>query len=229
MNKKLIYFFLSFLFSLNLWAQKEKDSLFFGIHFKWKTETLDLNKNYISKNDTLQLSVLKFYISGIEINYNDGTFYKEKNSYHLVDIENFKPFTISKFENKTISNIVFNIGVDSTASVSGANGGDLDLQNGMYWAWQSGYINMKIEGKSNSCKTRKNQFQFHIGGYIKPNYARRTININGNFNDKNQIDLVMDLSKLFEEVNLSEINSIMIPGEKAMRLADITTKLFSIE
>lgn len=229
MNKKLIYFFLSFLFSLNLWAQKEKDSLFFKIHFKWKTETLDLNKNYISKSDTLQLNVLKFYISGIEIKYNDGTFYREKNSYHLVDIENFKPFTISKFENKTIENIVFNIGVDSTACVSGANGGDLDLQNGMYWAWQSGYINMKIEGKSNSCKTRKNQFQFHIGGYIEPNYARRTININGNFNDKNQIDLVMDLSKLFEEINLSEINSIMIPGEKAMHLADVTTKIFSIE
>jgi len=227
MNKNIFYFFLSFLFSLNLWAQKEKDSLLFGIQFKWKKETLDLNKNYVSKIDTLQLSVLKFYISGIEINYNDGTFYKEKNSYHLVDIENFKPFRISKFENKTISNIVFNIGVDSTASVSGANGGDLDLQNGMYWAWQSGYINLKIEGKSNSCKTRKNQFQFHVGGYIDPNYALRKININ-NIN-KNKIDLMMDLSKLFEEIHLSETNSIMNPGAKAMQIADLSVKMFSRE
>ena len=27
-------------------AQKEKDSLYFGIKLKWKTENLELNKNY---------------------------------------------------------------------------------------------------------------------------------------------------------------------------------------
>ena len=229
MNKKYFYFLLVLFFSINALAQKENDSLLFGIDFKWNTETLELNKNYISNKDTLQLSLLKFYISAIEINYTDGTFYKEKDSYHLVNFENFKPFTISKNENKPISNLNFNIGIDSIASVSGALSGDLDLQNGMYWAWQSGYINMKIEGKSNSCKTRKNQFQFHIGGYLKPNYALRKININGHFNDENQIDLVMDLSKLFSVIDLSETNSIMIPGEQAMRMADLSVKLFSIE
>lgn len=229
MNKKRIYFLLSFLFCLNLSAQKEKDSLFFGVHFKWKTESLSLNKNYISQNDTLQFSLLKLYISGIEINYTDGSFYKEKNSYHLIDIENLNSFSISKKENKTISNVIFNIGVDSTASVSGALSGALDLQNGMYWAWQSGYINMKIEGKSNSCKTRKNAFHFHIGGYLNPNYALRKVNIKYNNYEKNQINLVMDLSKLFEEIKLSDTNAIMIPGKEAMKIADLSTKLFSVE
>lgn len=229
MSKKAIYYLLNFFFLTNAIAQKENDSLLFGIHFKWKSETLELNKNYISSQDTLQIHLLKFYISGIKINYADGTFYKEKDSYHLINFENFKPFAISKNENKVISNVKFNIGIDSTASVSGALSGDLDIQNGMYWAWQSGYINMKIEGKSSSCKTRKNIFQFHIGGYLKPNYALRKININGNFNEKNQIDLVMDLSKLFSEIDLSETNSIMIPGEKATRMADLSVKLFSIE
>ena len=90
MNKKYIYFLLVLFFSKNALAQKENDSLLFGIIFKWKTETLELNKNYISKQDTLQINLLKFYISGIEVNYADGTFYKEKDSYHLVDFENFK-------------------------------------------------------------------------------------------------------------------------------------------
>ena len=229
MNKRHFYFILSFLFFFKASAQKEKDSLLFNIHFKWKSELLELNKNYVSNKDTLQLSLLKFYISGIEINYADDTVCNEKNSCHLVNIEdvNSMSFGISKNENKTISEVIFNIGVDSIASVSGALSGDLDATKGMYWAWQSGFINIKIEGKSNSCKTRKNTFQFHIGGYLEPNYAMRKININ--CNNKNQIDLVMDLSKLFEEINLSETNSIMIPGEKAMQFADLTAKIFSAE
>jgi len=214
-------------------AQKEKDSLYFGIKLKWKTENLELNKNYYSKNDTLQFSLLKFYVSGVEINYEDGSIYKEENSYHLIDFEydNSKLFSISKNENKPISKIVFAIGIDSTASNSGALSGDLDLQKGMYWAWQSGYINMKIEGKSSSCKTRKNAFHFHVGGYLEPFYAMQKVEIklNDNSNDKNQISLVMDLAKLFEEIKLSELNSIMIPGTEAMKIAILSTKLFSVE
>jgi len=48
--------------------------------------------------------------------------------------------------------------VDSLANVSGAMSNDLDATKGMYWSWQSGFINLKIEGKSASCKTRKINF-----------------------------------------------------------------------
>lgn len=88
---------------------------------------------------------------------------------------------------------------------------------------------MKIEGKSNSCKTRKNAFQFHIGGYLEPNYCLRKITLDGNFKNKNQINVVMDLEKLFAEIDLKETNTIMIPSEKAMQFADIVTKIFFVE
>jgi hypothetical protein len=106
--------------------------------------------------------VLKFYISEIEINYTDGENYKEKNSYHLIDFEDVKTqkFAILRYKNKPILKVKFNVGVDSTASVSGALSGDLDLQKGMYWAWQSGYINMKIEGKATVVKLEKINFNF---------------------------------------------------------------------
>ena len=84
---------------------------------------------------------------------------------------------------------------------------------------------MKIEGKSSSCKTRKNAFQFHIGGYMKPNYALRTIElkpINSN------LEVNVDVSELFKFIKLSENNSIMIPGEKAMELADKAVGMFSV-
>ena len=94
---------------------------------------------------------------------------------------------------KNIKSISFCIGIDSLASVSGALSGDLDPSNGMYWAWQSGYINMKIEGTSSSCKTRKNSFNFHIGGYLKPYNAIKKIEIPIN---KIQNQIIDDLERL---------------------------------
>ena len=99
----------------------------------------------------------------------------------------------------------------------------------MYWAWQSGFINMKIEGTSNSCVTRKNQFQFHIGGYKKPNYAMRKIKLIANQNTKNEVSVTVDLAKLFNEIDLKQNNSIMIPGKEALKIADLSTKIFSLE
>jgi hypothetical protein len=233
MNKNIFYFLLSFLFYKSTMAQKEKDSLLFGIHFKWKTENLERNKKYVSKKDTLQINLLKFYLSGIEIEYSDKTTFIEKNSYHLIDIENPKSLQIPicKKNGKVISKIKFKIGVDSLSSVSGAMSGDLELQNGMYWAWHSGYINIKIEGKSSSCKTRKNEFQFHIGGYQKPNYALRNVEIpilKAQIpNDDLQLNVAIE--KLFSEISLKETNSIMIPGKKAMEIADLLQQIFSIE
>ena len=225
MSKKYFYFLLSFFFLTQANAQKEKDSLVFGIHFKWKTENLELRKNYISNHDTLQLTEFKFYISNTEISYADGTYFKEDNSYHLVNIEKVNShyiFLAPKSE-KIISKVVFNLGIDSVFSVSGALSGDLDVQNGMYWAWQSGYINMKIEGISKSCKTRKNQFQFHLGGYLKPYYALRKIIL---YPNQKYIYINVDVSKWFNTINLSEINSVMIPGKQAMQLSDQIVTMF---
>ncbi len=219
---------LSFQFSL---AQINQDSWYLKINLKFKNDLLELNKNYVSENDTLRISVMKFYISEIEIEYKDKTKFVLEKKYHLIDIE--KPeslqIPICKKNNKVISSLNFNIGIDSLASVSGANSGDLDLQNGMYWAWQSGYINMKIEGESTSCKTRKNKFQFHIGGYQKPNYALRRINFNGNFNNNDTINVVVDLAQMFNIIDLKEKNQIMIPGKEAMKLADLSQNMFRLE
>jgi hypothetical protein len=128
---------------------------------------------------------------------------------------------------KEIKKIIFSVGVDSLASVSGALSGDLDPAKGMYWAWQSGYINMKIEGKSASCKTRKNQFQFHLGGYLKPYNALRTIALETK--NTHTINVAVDLANFFSEVSLSQINSVMIQGKRAMQLADTSVKMFTVE
>ena len=216
--------------SFSLFGQNDKDSLFVNINAKWSENPFKLNTSYISKNkDTLKITQLKFYVSDFQILFEDKTTFTDKTS-HLIDFE--KPsstvFPICKNHKKKIASLIFSIGVDSLASVSGVLSGDLDPSNGMYWAWQSGYINMKIEGTSSSCKTRKNAFNFHIGGYLQPYYALRKIQIPIN-KLQNQINLTIDLEKFFSDIDLKETNSIMIPGTKAMELANLSSKMFYIE
>lgn len=220
---------LCFLFLQSIVAQ-EKDSLRLQFLLKFDAASIVLDQKYISKqNDTLQIDAFRFYVTDIAVQYADNATLKTKGS-HLIDlgIPNSQNIPIALYSKKEIKQITFAIGVDSLASVSGALSGDLDPVKGMYWAWQSGYINMKIEGKSSSCKTRKNQFQFHIGGYLKPNNALRMVTLNPSKNE-DTIAVAVNAATFFSEVSLAETNSIMIPGKRAMQLADLGAKMFSIE
>ena len=209
-------------------AQQPKDSTSIAFNLNFNEKPFELHTNYISTNqDTLKIDLLKFYISNIVIHYSDHSKYEQANSYHLIDASNSKSLQIPLCKNtaKPISKITFAIGVDSLKSVSGALDGALDPSNAMYWAWQSGYINMKIEGKSNSCKTRNNQFHFHIGGYLTPFNALRKKEIQL-ITDSGTIVVNIDLGILFSKIQLSKTNSIMIPGIRAMELADLGSTMF---
>ena len=215
-------------------SQSKTDSLTVNFHLEFNKLPLELNKEYVSENkDTLSIETFRCYISNIQIQYKDNSVFTQKDSYHLLDFDNPNSFQIpiTKKSDKLISKITFYIGIDSLANNSGAMTGDLDPIKGMYWTWQSGYINMKIEGKSASCKTRKNEFQFHIGGYLQPYYAMRKVNfnINDNYNDNENVNIGIDLNNFFSNINLSQTNSIMIPGKVAMELANDSVKMFHIE
>ncbi|MBK9489775.1 MAG: hypothetical protein IPO07_14125 [Haliscomenobacter sp.] len=109
------------------------------------------NTWYVStKGDSVQFDNIRFYLSNIQFEMDDNTWIKDTVSAHLIDV--FEPASLhiitQKIDLKRLKTIHFNLGIDSLINVSGALGGDLDPQKGMYWAWQSGYINLKIEGRS---------------------------------------------------------------------------------
>ena len=228
MNSKSLHIFIFILFFQWIYSQEKKDNCLLRFNIKFGNENLIQNKEYISlSKDTLQIETFRFYVSNIKLILVDNSYLLEQNSYHLIDFEdpNSQLISIPKKSKIKIKKIIFSLGIDSISSVSGALSGDLDPSKGMYWAWQSGYINFKIEGKSSSCKTRKNAFQFHVVGYLKPNYAIRTIELEtNNFN----FNINFDLSEFFNHIKLSETNSIMIPGFKAMEIADKVKSSFSI-
>lgn len=176
--------------------------------------------------DSVKVTSFKFYISQLELINDSKSVWKEKASYHLVDAFDEKSLMLSIPSNISFIKIKFQIGIDSLTNVSGAMGGDLDPTKGMYWTWQSGYINFKLEGNSNLCKTRHNEFQFHLGGYQQPFKCLQTIFVQ--VKSKGNVVLNMDVAKFFEHLSLSQLNHIMSPSKEAVELSEKISETFSV-
>jgi hypothetical protein len=188
------------------------------------------SKQYISAlGDTVRIDRFRFYLSSIQLVMENGAIFKEKESYHLIDAEDEKSLQINLRDvpRGKIREIQFGIGVDSTKSVSGVFGGDLDPTNGMYWAWNSGYIHAKLEGSSASCKTHLNAFEFHIGGFSYPNNAIRMVTIPVNQNPE-KIILAADAHCWLKNISLAVTNSVVMPGEESMVIADNYSGMFKL-
>jgi hypothetical protein len=96
----------------------------------------------------------------------------------------------------------------------------------MYWTWQSGYINFKLEGTATNCNARNNKFYWHIGGYLEPFYAIRNVTLDCDSN--RPFDLIIQLDELIQEIDISKIYHIMSPSEKSIKIADVFPKIFKI-
>ncbi|MCF8247052.1 MAG: hypothetical protein K9J37_19015 [Saprospiraceae bacterium] len=178
--------------------------------------------------DSIAIHTLRFYLSNFVFYKNGKEIGREKDSYHLLDMEDESTLSIAINPNTGdgLGAIRFDLGTDSLTNVSGAMGGDLDPANGMYWAWNSGYINFKIEGYYEKCPTRNHQFQFHIGGYLPPFKTVQTIELTGL--NKREIWVDMELSVFFEHIDLAKEHSIMSPSKAAANLAQLLSKTFRI-
>ncbi|MFA7273926.1 MAG: MbnP family protein [Crocinitomicaceae bacterium] len=176
--------------------------------------------------DSIQLFTFKFYISELAFWNNEELVFTDNKKYHLVDFE--QPASLSFLENiptnRSFNSIRFNLGIDSVTNSAGALGEELDPTNGMYWTWQSGYINFKMEGSSEMCPARNHFFQFHLGGYLSPFAAWRTVNMI--VENETSVEIKFDVSEFFKQVNVAQTYQIMRPSEPAMKLSDLASTLF---
>lgn len=180
-----------------------------------------------AENDTLKISTCKCYISGIALLYKGETVWIEKNSFHLVD---FRKTSTSKIildleERIAFDQLCFNFGIDSVTNVSGVLGGDLDPTIGMYWAWQSGYINFKLEGRSH--QVPGSNFVFHLGGYAYPNNSLNRVTLPAKSITGTQV--LMDVEQFLKKVDLKLHRPVMSPGGEAKRLSLLATEMFRIK
>jgi hypothetical protein len=177
----------------------------------------------------LEVNLLKFYITKIELLKNDKVIYREKNSFHLIDFEASDSFylALEKFPKKDFDKIQFKLGIDSATNVSGVMGGDLDPTKGMYWTWQSGYINFKLEGKYSKLKTRDHAFQFHIGGYKNPDYPIQKVILD--ITQSKVININFDVNQLLKSIDLITTHTLMSPSSEAVNFSILASKCFHIQ
>lgn len=177
-----------------------------------------------SLQDSISIAKLRFYFGTYETRSTskntDDTWIK---NYNLIDLADSNSLHLKPALYNT-----FIFGIDSSTQVSGAMSGDLDPTKGMYWTWQSGYINFKLEGTSASCPTRNNQFQFHLGGYQFPNNCTQQINFPlDSIRDASALTLQLD--SFFAHVDLRKTHRIMRTGNQAVALTQLLSKSFYIK
>ncbi len=133
------------------------------------------------KGENFTVSKLEYYISNISLKNSQGEVYvvPQDSCYFLVK-ESDKESQLLKINNVPAGDyteVSFIVGVDSlrnTMDISRRTGA-LDVANGMYWSWNSGYIFFKIEGTSPEVPSEKGgKYRYHIGGF--GGYQSKTIN-----------------------------------------------------
>lgn len=153
-----------------------------SFYFQGKVNGQDLSDTtrYVNSSlDTFTVTKFNYFISNIKLTREDGFIYKEKESYHLIKhMEGKTAFTSRGLPPGTYNKIDFIIGVDSIRNISGAQTGDLDVGNDMYWDWNQGYLFFKLEGHFSSYERPLGQdYGLHIGGGNGPNACIQYCNL----------------------------------------------------
>jgi hypothetical protein len=183
--------------------------------------------NLAATEDSIKIDQLKLYLSNIVFMKADKPVWKAPEQAYLWDFSDVSTnLSFQVPSSLAWESIQFNIGIDSITSVSGVFEGDLDPTQGMYWAWQSGYINIKMQGEYYSREKGSKNFEFHLGGYQYPFNALQKINLAGN--SRQFINIGINLDSFFSSINISTQSNIMSPGKDAILLSESFAKSFYI-
>ncbi|HRO42342.1 MAG TPA: hypothetical protein PL009_05875 [Flavipsychrobacter sp.] len=201
---------------------------------------LDTAKWYLTENgDSLKVNEYKYYVTNFVLHSGSNEF-KEWESYYLVDHNKpaSKTFIIDSIPHGTYDKISFLIGVDEKRNTSGAQTGALDIENNMFWDWNSGYMMAKLDGVSPQALVSSQMVSYHIVGFKMGESTIRkvTLNFPAPLEIKGtvikNIHLKSDLLEWFKNPNVVKIAETAIignAGEAAMSMADNYADMFTID
>lgn len=190
----------------------------------WNKQIFQLGDTLeINQSENIRFDTYRFYLSDLTFYRDSLVVYSDSEKAHLLDLEFDSTLQVSfpELASNSYNIISFRFGIDSTTNVSGAMSGDLDPMHGMYWSWQSGYINCKLEGQIIGTKTT--DFQYHLGGYLPPFEASTKLQLasssSGNIN--------VELNNIFNQLlsDQSGLN-IMSPCSQAVELSNTLAHSF---
>lgn len=221
------------------------------------TKNLVLNgpSNTNASGEDFVVTKFNYFISNIKLLRADGSSYTvpQDSSYFLIK-EDTKESQFVKLKNVPVgdySGVEFMVGVDSlrnTAPVEKRKGA-LDpggsMDDGMYWAWNSGYIFMKLEGTSTKATSANSKFYYHIG--LFGGYNEKTVNntkvVKLSFGtlkatvatgDTPEVHLLVDVLKVFDgpatNVSIAKFSSVMsqLPL-KSQEIANNYSQMFTVD
>ncbi|MDB4835148.1 hypothetical protein OAH12_01030 [Cyclobacteriaceae bacterium] len=182
---------------------------------------LALNQSFIIEGKTYKVTKWQCYFSHFIFLRNDGN--QSITKYTLADLNGSKKVVSGVDSLPEVRKVSFAIGVDSAKTMEGVFEGDLDPAKGMFWTWQSGYINFKLELED----LEGNELIYHIGGFSGNQNSFRTIEYSVPEN-KTISGIQLDLNAVMRYVNTQDIDKIMSPGMKATRFADHYQEMFDL-
>lgn len=205
-------------------------------------------------NEDFTVTKLDYFISNIKLTKADGSVYTvpQDSSYFLIkeSVKESQIITLNNVPHGDYKGIEFMVGVDSlrnTAPVEQRKG-VLDpagsMEDGMYWAWNSGYIFMKLEGTSPVGNPVNNKFYYHIGlfgGYTEPtvnntrlvklSFGALTAPVSDSKSP--EVHLLADVLKVFNgttQLSIKANNSIMGgQQELSQKVANNYATMFSVD
>jgi len=192
-----------------------------------------LDSTYTNENgDDFTVTLFKYYLSNIRLVKTDNSIVTVPDSYFLIDQSDdaTMSFEMDSLPEGEFKAIRFIIGVDSAANTSGAQSGALDITNGMFWTWNTGYIFMKMEGTSPSIASPGN-FRYHVGGFqgtynnikdVELDFNGTTMTLENGGNP--ELHLVLDVLEIFKNpvtIDMSTFSStVMSANADAQTLAN---------
>jgi len=181
-----------------------------------KNEAIVLNHPISDGVNTYTFNVLKLYLSNFQGKNSSGET-SLLMPLALVDLEHPDTRNLGTIQ-QPLSSISFNFGTDSLTNVSGVLDGPLDPINGMYWAWNSGYINLKAEGFFTDSLNNTIPFEFHIGGYLPPFPTAQNITFDSLENSKIP-SVILNMNEWLAIVIKEGHTNVMVPGKIATEIS----------
>jgi hypothetical protein len=155
-------------------------------------------------------------MGNLRLSTKDTMVYVSSPSHYLLSFDKLS-IPVINLPKKAWSKIMFDIGVDSITHEKAEIKGDLDPIYGMYWAWQSGYIQIKIEGNYLAKNQNPQAFQFHIGGTYAPFNTLQTLQLNLDQTDTITIPVALD--EFFMEALSIKPYRVMSPKTASITLS----------
>mgnify|MGYP000051672167 FL=1 len=127
-----------------------------SVALHWDKIPFELEKQY-DLNDSIAVRIdqIKFYVQALNEN--------KQHNIHLIDAAEQETW------HWTSPIAPMQIGIQAAIQTAGVFTGELDPINGMYWAWNTGFISVKCMGEVINFKNGTQQkFEYHLGGYQAP-------------------------------------------------------------